>query len=1192
MPDHIIKQDVLSGYIEEMARYAIADNRRRMVPDIRDGLKPVQRRNIYTLAEDGAMSEGTKKKCARIVGDCMGKYHPHGDCQFRDTLTYLLDGSTPTIEELYQRGEPVQVLSVDPTTGKTVPAIAHSFRIGQYTDKIYHIVLSNGHEIKCTNNHPFMLPDGSWIKAEDINPYTRLYSNPIFFNGRPRVGGQGLVQNIVYDYFNSPLPEGWIRHHINGNYNDNRFENLTGLSRVDHAKMHGDYNAGLDAGRESMFGDSNPEIREAIKHKNSVLMGQFNKEQGIRRFKLAVSKLEERGLPITEENYESLRGEIYNLPMVSRLIKRHPEYGTSFEELVNLDLPTIGDKYDEYVQANPIENNAKPEAQLQQAISFPNEYINGRYQTLYVLIDRMIDEGYPYNALGYLDASNSASYKHQLAVDVMHINTALNLYQYEKPFVTNVWIEDVDHEPMYDFTVDGFENMLIPVGATAGTPLEMQVGKVMPMVCAHNSSIYGALKPISNWWECKLPLAHIHGNSGNFQGDGMAAMRYTEAYLTEFSVEFMQMLRKYSSATDWSPNFDNSTTEPDYLPFLIPVLLINGASGIGVGMRMDLPPHNPREVIRATRSLLKNPNADVVLVPDFCMPCDIIDNNWKQISNTGVGKFKARGHAHTGEYKKHPAIFITSLPQGVNSGSITSKLNDMMQKGTINSIQNIYWEGNENDVNLVVQLKKGQSPEYMLDMIYKYTQLESSYSINFEAIYGVEHLRFSYKSYLQLFIETAKLTIFRMYQEKYQQVMTRWHQLDAYIKVIQSGEIDNIYKAIRKSKSEDLDQLVQWLCKKLDITDLQAGYIIKTDLGKFSKGYLEKYLAESQQCWNDALEYQKIILDDDRITQELDQTLEYYDKKYCKPRICNIISESDTSNIPKGKFVLVITENNYVRKLPEGSTINTVRKDYPNYIIEVENTENILLFANTGKVYKLPIYKIPVTDKSGAGTDIRTLVKGLTSDICSVMYEPSILAASKLKRKHYMVVLSAGNTIKKLDLEDFLTVPPSGIIYTKLNDNDMVVSVGIVPDGMDVVVYSGHKALRMKMKDIPHYKRSTLGVLAMNTKDPIEGMDTMYDDITHIVVVTRSGKINRFIAEGLITGKRYQTGSSVIKLGARDNVVSIYGVNEKNSIRVVTSSNTIDIPVADIPCGSSVSSGTKIPGVSAQDIVVKTKLIK
>lgn len=948
MPDHIIQQDVLSGYIEEMARYAIADNRRRMVPDIRDGLKPVQRRNIYTLAEDNATSEATKKKCARIVGDCMGKYHPHSDCLHADTFTYLLDGTITTLGELYRSGvEAVEILSIDQNTLKVVPAVAHNFRIGQYTDKVYHIVLSNGTDIKCTSNHPFMLHDGTWIKAEDIKPNMELH--------------------------------GCITH---------------------------------DRGKHS--------------------------------------------------------------------------------ELVN-----------------------------------------------------------------------------------------------DHSYVANVWIEDVDNEPMYDFTVDDHENMLIPVGNA-----ENSTDDVIPMICVHNSSIYGALRPISNWWECKLPLAHVHGNSGNFQGAGMAAMRYTEAYLTEFSVEFMQMLRKYKSVVDWSPNFDNTTVEPDYLPFLIPILLINGASGIGVGMRMDIPPHNPREVIKATRDLLKNPDAEVVLVPDFCMPCDIIDNNWKQISNTGSGKFKARGHATIGEYQKHPAIFITSLPQGVNSNSIKAKLNDMMQKGTITGIDNILWEGNENEVNLVVKLKKGQSPEYILDMIYKYTQLESSYTINFEAIYGVDHLRFSYKSYLQLFIETAKLTIFRMYQERYQLVMTRWHQLDAYIKVIQSGEIDTIYKAIRKSKSDDLDQLVQWLCKKLDITDLQAGHIIKSDLGKFSKGYLEKYMAESGQCWNDALEYQKIILDDNRIVEELDKTLEYYDKKYCKPRICNVISESDTSNIPKGNFTIVVTENNYIRKLPQGTAVNTVRKDYPNYIIEVDNTENILLFANTGKVYKLPIYKVPVCDKSSAGTDIRTLVKGLTSDICSVMYEPNILAASKLKRKHYMVVLSAGNTIKKLDLEDFLTVPPSGIIYTKLNNGDMVVSVNIVPDGMDLVVYSGHKALRMKLKDVPHYKRSTLGVLAMNTKDAIEGMDTMYDDITHIVVVTRNGKVNKFIAEGLITCKRYQSGSNVIKLGSRDNVVSIYGVNEKNTIRVITSSDTIDIPVSDIPCGSSVSSGTKIPGFKSQDIVVKTKLSK
>jgi DNA gyrase subunit A len=573
------------------------------------------------------------------------------------------------------------------------------------------------------------------------------------------------------------------------------------------------------------------------------------------------------------------------------------------------------------------------------------------------------------------------------------------------------------------------------------------------------------------------------------------------------------------------------------------------------------------------------------------MPCDIIDTDWKEISNSGCGRFRARGRAEIGEYKKYPSIFITSLPQGVNSNSITEKLNDMVSKGVLDQIKDILWEGSEKEVKLVVQLKKDASPEYVLEMIYKFTALESPYRVNFEGIFGVDHLRFSYKSYLEAFIENAKMIIFRMYCEKYQIEMTRWHQLDAYIKVILSGEVDKIYKAIRKSKSDDLDELVQWLCKRLDITDLQAGFIIHSDLGKFSKGYLQKYQAEAAKCWENKELYQSIILDDNRIIEELDKTLEYYDKKYCTPRICRVIKESDTSNIPKGIFKIVVTEKNFIKKIPETDNANVVKGDYPNYILRVDNTENLLLFASTGKVFKLPIYKIPLTTKSSTGTDIRTLVKGLTSDVCNVIYEPDIVQASKIRRKHYMVITSAGNSIKKLDLEDFLTVPPSGIIYTKLSPGDAVADASIVADGMDVVVYSGHKALRMNIKDIPHYKRNSVGVIAMNTNDKIEGINAIYDDVTHIIVVTRNGRINKIDVAGLNRGKRAQSGNNVIKLGKTDSIVGIYGVNDNNQIRLVTTANTYTLNVSDIPVSSSAASGVKMKEIKGSEIVVKVKLL-
>lgn len=723
------------------------------------------------------------------------------------------------------------------------------------------------------------------------------------------------------------------------------------------------------------------------------------------------------------------------------------------------------------------------------------------------------------------------------------------------------------------------------------------VGDTMGKYSPHgDQSIYGAMGNMVGWWRCKIPLINGWGNWGNFQGSKPAAMRYTEAYLAPFTNDcVLGLLKKYPSVVDWRENFDGTTKEPETLPVMIPLLLINGASGIGVGMKMDLPPHNVHEVIDAARRLLRYPNTEVVLVPDLCMPCDIVDANWKKISNEGNGKFRVRGRIEVGEYKKAPALFIKSLPDGVTTDSIKTKLEEMTAKGVISQVKDILWEGTSKDMNLVIKLDKNADPYYFRDVVYKNTNAETTYSINFEAIHDLDHLRFSYKSYMELYLVNAKMVLFRMHCSKYHDAMTRAFELEAYIKVMTSGKIDEIYKAIRKNKSSDNTELIAWLCKLLSVTEFQAGFIIKASLSKFSKGNLLAYQAEYNECIAVAEENRDIIINDgtdgkpDKIAEELDQILADYDKKYGTPRICNVLKESDYSGVPKGTFKIVVTENNFIRKLQENDNVGIVKGDNPNYILKADNTENILLFSNKGKVYKLPVSKIPLTDK-GAGTDIRLLVKGLTSDIANVMYEPDLVKISKMKWKHYLVTVSAGNSIKKLEIEDFLAVPPSGIFYTKLNETDSVQDVQIIPDGLDLVIYSGHKALRCPLNEIPLYKRNAVGVAAMNTKDNIGGLSVLYQDITHIAVVTKSGKINKFDIMGMPQAKRNQAGNSVIKLGTTDSIISIYGVNDNSTIRVITAnSGAIDIKASDIPSTSSISAGKKIISTKG-DFIIKTKL--
>lgn len=720
------------------------------------------------------------------------------------------------------------------------------------------------------------------------------------------------------------------------------------------------------------------------------------------------------------------------------------------------------------------------------------------------------------------------------------------------------------------------------------------VGSTMELYHPHGESIYGSIPLMAQPFLKKIPLVNSKSNFGTIMGDGPAASRYTEAWLSKFAIEnVIGALSVSREVVDMSPAFTNKTTEPDYLPVKVPLLLINGASGIGLGMKVDIPTHNLNEVIDATLRLMDNPNADVVLIPDHCLPCNIIDTNWKAICNKGNGKYRARGIIDISEDKSgRPIITIKSLPNNVFTNVIVKQVNDLIVKNRFPQISDID-DASKKTVNIIITLKKGSDAQFVREALYKYTDCESTYSVNFEVIDGVNPIRMSYKSYLQSFIDFAMANKFREYCNEMQRVKTRYHQLDAYIKVLKSGEIDNIIKMIKKQSSIDDNYLIEYLIKKIGLTDLQATFIINANIKQLSIGYLKKYEDEAKKLSALEKEYVQKIIDDSFIKDEVRNDLIEAKNRYGAPRVCKVIKVSDDSNVPKGTFKLVVTENNYIRKIGENDPVNIVRGDIPNFVMKVDNTENILLFDNKGKVFKLPIHKLPIMARSDMGLDVRGIIKGLTADIIAILYEPGIKQLARLKTKYYVTIVSENNCIKKLDIEDFLTVPPSGIIYTKLNDGDSVKDIQVIADNLDAIIYSGHKALRVSSKDIPNYKRNTLGVSAMNIRgaEKIEGLSVIYPDSTDVVVITKSGKLNKFNISGLGVDKRNKSGASVIKLSSGDSIKSIYGVSDKDIIHIVTTAETMDVPVSSIQSTSSISSGIKIVATKT-DKIIKVEIIK
>ena len=325
------------------------------------------------------------------------------------------------------------------------------------------------------------------------------------------------------------------------------------------------------------------------------------------------------------------------------------------------------------------------------------------------------------------------------------------------------------------------------------------------------------------------------------------------------------------------------------------------------------------------------------------------------------------------------------------------------------------------------------------------------------------------------------------------------------------------------------------------------------------------------------------------MTSEAQETeFAIFDEKIKFIKLNKVITKEMAENIPDGTYKIIINTNGFIKKVPLDSNLS--KKDNPIHVLKVENKDNLLLFTEHGKVFKLPVHKIDEVDTSSLGFDLRILIKGLASSVVKVINESDVIKASKSLGKNFLVIVTEGNSIKKIDMDDICNVPPSGIIYTKLADGDIVKDICIVNNNLDLVVYSNRKALRLHVDDIPHYKRQAKGVLAMGNKNKkIDGVEPIYKDAEYIVVITESGKVNKFDVAGLTVSERGKSGNSVINLSKGDNIRSIFGVNDKHIIQIYTTKRVENLNVSDIKIGSSISTGMKLNDMRG-DQVVKCKV--
>jgi len=718
------------------------------------------------------------------------------------------------------------------------------------------------------------------------------------------------------------------------------------------------------------------------------------------------------------------------------------------------------------------------------------------------------------------------------------------------------------------------------------------MGRVIQKYNPHgDASVKLAIRNMINSFSTKYPTMVGSGSWGTKINPCPASERYTSCKLSQFAIDvFLQDIYDDRSSTDWVPTYENNYWEPVYLPAKIPTLLILGQMGIAVGMKTSIPSHNLGEVIDVTIKLMKDPNAPFCLIPDECMPCQIQDTDFQKINDTGIGSYVSQGIIDIGEYDRHPALFVKSLPDFTFFDSIKETINEMWREKKMPYIIDMVSQTRTDlktgkfIMSEVIILQKGSDPYFVREFLYANTGIRQIRQVRLITIHNKKLEPMTYRSYLLEFINFRRRTIFRRMNGALQKYKTAIHEKEFFVKVMTNKDIDKIITMIRKQKTKDDSVLVEYLIDKLRITTSQAKFLLKTDLAKLSAGHLEEYKQQLKEYKAKEKELFDTITSQKKIDEYIINEMLEIKKKYNTPRLCKIISKEESLGIAPGTFKLVFTKKNFIRKIGENEAITGLGNDEVNFSIIAENTDDILIFTQLGKVFKVPVSKIFLYAKGTNGMDVRILNKYITSNIaCAARYSTiKKLAEFKRVKKNYIFVVTRKGYVKKMDLDDMLNAIPSGIIFSKLDEGDYVQDIIFGPDTMDILFYSGPKVLRISSKEVPYLKRSTKGNRVSTANTLIDGMNFAMPMSTELVIVTKLGFINKIPLNIVERSNRGKAGVRVIRLNKAnrkhpdDTILSIWPCRDEDVIAINEGRKTEHIPVADIPQGTTVSTGKQM----------------
>lgn len=722
------------------------------------------------------------------------------------------------------------------------------------------------------------------------------------------------------------------------------------------------------------------------------------------------------------------------------------------------------------------------------------------------------------------------------------------------------------------------------------------VGDVMGKYHPHgDSSIYEAMVRMAQDFSYRYTLVDGHGNFGNIDGDGAAAMRYTEARMSKISMEMLRDIDK--NTVDFSDNYDATETEPNVLPARFPNLLVNGSTGIAVGMATNIPPHNLGEVIDGVIALIHNSELTseelmkYIPGPDFPTGGLILGlTGLKNAYTTGNGSIVIRSKAEIEHLKNGKSqIVVTEIPYMLNKTRLIERIAEVAKEKIVDGITDLRDESNRKGIRIVIELRKDVNPEVMLNNLYKYTQLQQSYGMNMICLVENKPKAITLREALEVYLKHQIEVITRRTQFDLDKTLARIHILDGYI--IAQDHIDEIIHIIRNTNDgTEKEKLIQ----RFNLSDIQAQAILDMQLRRLSGLNREKILQEHRELTLSCDNYKAILSSEEKKKELIEKELVEIKEKYGDARKSEISLHTDINIenedlIPREDVIITITNKGYAKRMKQDayktqsrggvgmSGIKTHEDDDVSIILPTCTHDYILFFTNKGRVYTIKGYHIPEGSRTSKGIPL----------VNTLQFQPdeALAAVTTVKTLNddssYLFFVTKKGTVKRTQVSQFKNIRTNGIIAINLNEDDELLQVECTNGSREIVLgASNGKAIHFNEQDVRPIGRSAAGVrgMALQPGDSIIGMAVVTEEKNEILVVTEKGYGKRStVNEYRIQGRG---GSGVKALNVTDKngrLSALRSVSDQEDLIITTDKGVvIRMHIADISQTGRATQGVKL----------------